>query len=143
MFIFEKQLFPVFSQKKIEAANFLRFGKNFCKLLKAINTFNSNKKMVTNLTNSTLREKCSYSEFFCSVFSGIWTEYQEIWSISPYSVRIRENTEQKNFAYGHFSRSGTWTNWTFKKIFNEYYVVSVYNAVFSKKCFSFRMFLSY
>ena len=45
MFIFEKQLFPNVSfQKKIEAADFLRFGKNLCKLLKAINIFNNNKK---------------------------------------------------------------------------------------------------
>ena len=45
MFIFEKQLFPNVSfQKKIEAADFLRFGKNLCKLLKATNIFNNNKK---------------------------------------------------------------------------------------------------
>ena len=36
----------------------------------------------------TLREKCPYSEF-----SG------------PYSVRMRENTDQKNSEYGHFSSS--------------------------------------
>ena len=40
-----------------------------------------------------LHEKCPYLEFFCSVFSGIWTEY---------SVRIRENMDQKNYEYGHF-----------------------------------------
>ena len=33
--------------------------------------------------------------FFCSVFSCIPTEYREIQSISPYSVRMRENTDQK------------------------------------------------
>ena len=27
-------------------------------------------------------------------------------SISPYSVQMRENTDQKTFKYGHFSRSG-------------------------------------
>ena len=27
-------------------------------------------------------------------------------SISPYSVRMRENTDLKNSEYGHFSRSG-------------------------------------
>ena len=42
----------------------------------------------------TLREMCPYSEFFWSVFSLIRTEYGDIWSIFPYSVRIRENTEQ-------------------------------------------------
>ena len=33
--------------------------------------------------------------FFYSIFSRIWTEYGEIWSTSPYSVRIRENTDKK------------------------------------------------
>ena len=33
--------------------------------------------------------------FFWSVFSRIQTEYGEIRSISPYSVRMRANTEQK------------------------------------------------
>ena len=32
--------------------------------------------------------------FFCSVFSHIPTEYGEIRSISPYAVRMRENTDQ-------------------------------------------------
>ena len=50
-------------------------------------------------------EKCPHSEFFWSVFSCIWTEYGEIRSISPYSVRMRENTDHKNSEYGHFSRS--------------------------------------
>ena len=33
--------------------------------------------------------------FFWSLFSHIRTEYGEIRSISPYSVRMRENTDQK------------------------------------------------
>ena len=33
--------------------------------------------------------------FFWSIFSRIWTEYGEILPISPYSVRMRENTDQK------------------------------------------------
>ena len=37
-----------------------------------------------------LYEKCSYSEFFWSVFSRICIEYREILHISPYSVRMRE-----------------------------------------------------
>ena len=53
----------------------------------------------------TLREKCPHSGFFWSVFSCLRTEYGEMRSISPYSVRIRENTDQKNSEYGHFSRS--------------------------------------
>ena len=40
-----------------------------------------------------MHEKCPYSEFFWSVFSGIRT------------VQMRENMDQKNSEYGHFSRS--------------------------------------
>ena len=43
--------------------------------------------------------------FSWSVFSRIRTEYGKIRSMSPYSVRMRENTDQKNSAFGHFSRS--------------------------------------
>ena len=42
---------------------------------------------------------------FWSVFSKIRTEYGEILRISPYSVRIRENTDQKILRFGHFSHS--------------------------------------
>ena len=42
----------------------------------------------------TLRKKCPYSELFWSVFSSIQTEYGEIRSISPYSVQMRENTDE-------------------------------------------------
>ena len=33
--------------------------------------------------------------FFRSVFSRIWTEYEDLLSKSPYSVRIRENANQE------------------------------------------------
>ena len=49
-----------------------------------------------------LREKCPYSESFCSVFSRIRTENREILRISPYSVQMRGNTDQSNSEYGHF-----------------------------------------
>ena len=52
-----------------------------------------------------LRENCSYLEFFWSVFSRILTEYGEILRISPYSVRMRKNKDQKNSEYGHLLRS--------------------------------------
>ena len=55
----------------------------------------------------TLRETFPYWEFFWSVFPHIRTEYGEIQSISPYSIRMRENTDQKNSEYGHYSRSGS------------------------------------
>ena len=39
------------------------------------------------------------------VISRILTEYGEIRSLSPYSVWMRENTDQNNSEYDHFSRS--------------------------------------
>ena len=51
---------------------------------------------------SSLREKCPYSELFMSLFSRIRTEYGEIRSISPYSVQMRENTDQNNSEHRHF-----------------------------------------
>ena len=52
-----------------------------------------------------LREKCLYSDSFCSVFSRIRAGYRILRSISPYSVWLRENTDQKNSEYGHCLRS--------------------------------------
>ena len=49
-----------------------------------------------------LRKMCKYSEFLWYVFSRIWTEYRDLLWRSPYSVRMRENTDQKNSKYGHF-----------------------------------------
>ena len=43
-----------------------------------------------------------------SVSSRIQTEYGEIQSIPPNSVQMRENIDQNNFEYGHFSRSVFW-----------------------------------
>ena len=42
-----------------------------------------------------MREKCPNTEFFLVCISRIRTEYGEIRSISPYSVRMRENADQK------------------------------------------------
>ena len=47
-------------------------------------------------------EKCACSELFWFDFSHIWAEYREIFRISPYSIRMRENTDQKNSEYSHF-----------------------------------------
>ena len=60
---------------------------------------------ILSLVTTSVREKCPYLEFFWYVFSCIRTEYRIIRSISPYSVWMRENTDQKNSEYGHFSRS--------------------------------------
>ena len=47
----------------------------------------------------------SYSELFWSSFSCIPAEYGEIRSISPYSVRMRENADQNKSEFGYLSRS--------------------------------------
>ena len=52
-----------------------------------------------------LRKKCPYSESFWSVFSHIRIEYGEIRSTSPYSVRMRENTDQNKSKYEHILRT--------------------------------------
>ena len=52
-----------------------------------------------------LCEKCQYLEFFWSLFSRIRSEYGDIRCISPYSVQIRGNMDQKNSEYDHFSRN--------------------------------------
>ena len=49
-----------------------------------------------------MREKFPYSELFWSAFFRIRIENGEILRISPYLVRMRENTDQNNFEYGHF-----------------------------------------
>ena len=68
----------------------------------------------------TLGENCSYSELFWSVLSRIWTGYGEILRISPYSVRIRENTDQNYSEYVHFSRSDiSLKKWQILLIFND------------------------
>ena len=66
------------------------------------NTF---KRALSDICLIRLRKKCPYSELFWSAFSHIRTEYGEILRISPYSVQMRENADQKNYEYGHFLRS--------------------------------------
>ena len=53
-------------------------------------------------------EKCLYLTFIWSAFSRIQTQDWEIRNISPYSVQMRENTDQKISRYGHFLRSATY-----------------------------------
>ena len=55
--------------------------------------------------NFLLRKKHLYSKFFWSTFSRIQTEYGELLHISPYSVRMWKNKDQKNPEYRHFLRS--------------------------------------
>ena len=61
------------------------------------------KRAPYNCFYASLREKCPYSQISWSVFYRIRTEYGEIRCISLYPVRTSENTNQKNFEYGHFS----------------------------------------
>ena len=61
------------------------------------------------LVRNVMREKGPYSELFWFAFSRIRTEYGEIRSISPYSVRMRENADQNNSEYGQFLRSDEYT----------------------------------
>ena len=52
-------------------------------------------KRVKKEKSKSLRKNGPYLELFWSVFSRIWTEYGKIQSISPYSVRLQESTDQK------------------------------------------------
>ena len=56
-----------------------------------------------------LREGCSFLEFFWFVFSLIRTEYEKVLLISPDLVRMRENVDKKNSEHGQFLRSETWS----------------------------------
>ena len=62
--------------------------------------------------NTSLLEKCPYLEVFWSVFSRIPTEYRKMLRVSPYSVWKRENTEQKNSEYRHFSCNASVSLWS-------------------------------
>ena len=63
-------------------------------------------QIIVKRTKNPLPEKFPYSEFFWSAFSRNRTEYGEIWSISPYSVQMRENTDQENSEQKHFIHIG-------------------------------------
>ena len=56
-------------------------------------------------TNLHCVKSVQIQSYFWSVFSRIRTEYGEILRISPYSVRMRENTDQNNSKYGYFLRN--------------------------------------
>ena len=56
-------------------------------------------------SRDTLLKKRPYSKLFWFIFSRILTKHGEISEISPYWVRMRENADQNNSKYGHFSLS--------------------------------------
>ena len=78
-----------------------------------------------------LRKKCPYSALFWSACSRIRTEYEEIWSICPYSARMRENAQQNKSEYGHFSRSA-------QSVYNRVYDFLTENKILYEKQFGFQ-----
>ena len=86
-----RRIFRVFWEKKF---SYFRKHNPFQMFVRILNT-----------PLNVLREKCPYSELFWSLFSRILTEYGEMLLISPYSVEMWKNTDQKNSEYGHFLRS--------------------------------------
>ena len=68
-----------------------------------------------------LCKSCPNAEFYWFIFSHIWTQYGDLRSKSPYSVQIRENTDQKNSVFRHFSRSvdiASWIKWLVAEVKN-------------------------
>ena len=55
--------------------------------------------------NITVQNVSVFRVILVHIFSRIQTEYEEIRSISPYSVQMRENANQNNSEYRHFSRN--------------------------------------
>ena len=72
---------------------------------KPVKMYNTDERDLRFIEKNPLRKKCPYSVLFWSVFSGIRTEYGEIFRNSPYSVQMLENTDQNNSEYGYFSCS--------------------------------------
>ena len=64
--------------------------------------------------------------FLWSVFSRIRTEYGELRSISPYSAQMRENADQNNSEYGHFSDSDSQKT---EQVIQHFWGVVLSNAV--------------
>ena len=69
------------------------------------------------ILRTTLHEKCPHSQLFSFVFSRIQTEHGEIRSIFPYSVQMRENTDQNNSEYEHFLHSAIETRFSWASNF--------------------------
>ena len=73
------------------------------------------------LGQNLLRKKGPYSELFWSAFSRIRTEYGEIRSISPYSIRMWKNADRNNYDYGLSSH-------------NDYDVIIMSVSILLKSC---------
>ena len=59
-----------------------------------------NQILVSDYRKLSLLEECPYLELFWYAFSRIQEKY-----FSPYSVQMREYTDQNNSEYGHFLHS--------------------------------------
>ena len=91
--------------------------KNICKRLLLSDVFNVNLKHTQQRSIfHRYVKRVQILSFFWSVFSRIGTEYEEIWSISPYSIRMRKNTDQK--------KPRIWT------LFTQYIVSDSYDGTF-------------
>ena len=115
----ERVVLEVFCQKNVFRIFSKFLGKHLCRSLVFNKVAEHLRATVSVLSKSSLmkglwlarkypslRKKCSYSELFWSVFSNIRTEYGEVRSISPYSIRMRKNAHQNTSECGYFSRSG-------------------------------------
>ena len=80
----------------------LHFGNTITRTIMPHISFSFIKKRTS---IKSLREMCPNTEFFWSVFSRIWTKCGNLLRVSPYSVQIRENMDQKNSVFGHFLHS--------------------------------------
>ena len=116
--VFKKILQHRFA-KILKFEKFLRtpIQKNICKRLLLSNVF------IVNLKHTQQRsifhryvKSVQILSFLWSVFSRIGTEYGEIRSISPYSIRMRKNTDQKKLRI-----------WT---LFTQYIVSDSYDGTF-------------
>ena len=64
--------------------------------------------IVSGISDS-LCEKCPNTEFFWSLFTRTRTKYRDLLHKSHYSVRIRENTDQKNSIFKQISCSDSFS----------------------------------
>ena len=88
-----------------EMVNKLRNSDPVCGLSQCFPAFCIMLKSIKINENFVQSKNCPYLEFFQSVFSRIRSEYGDVYSKFLCSFQMRENTDQKNSEYGHFSRS--------------------------------------
>ena len=96
--LFSMLLTPLHGRKP-SGSDLVKFC-GYALLLSSVKIYETSKlKKKRHFFKEPLCKKCPYSELYWSLFSCIRT------GISPYSVQIRENTNQNNSEYEHFLRS--------------------------------------